>query len=115
MNPKERVARRKAPIFSVVPPASVIYEAQAMRYGAYDAPREDGSLGYKPFNWRATGVTASAYVDAAIRHILDWWDGENVAPDSLVHHLAHAKATLGIIIDALENGVLEGVDNDPER
>lgn len=111
-NPKTFMGKRKLPMFSVVSPASMIYEADAMRYGAFDAPRVDGKKGYGPFNWRENPIEASVYVDAAARHIMAWQDGEDLAADSLVHHLAHAKATLGIIIDALESGTL--IDDRPK-
>lgn len=111
-NPKTFMGKRKLPMFSVVSPASMIYEADAMRYGAFEAPRVDGKKGYGPFNWRENPIEASVYVDAAARHIMAWQDGEDLAADSLVHHLAHAKATLGIIIDALESGTL--IDDRPK-
>lgn len=94
-NPKDLIGLTKLPLFSVVPPSSLAYEAWAMR---------DGASKYGPFNWREKGVRISIYIDAAIRHILAYWDGEERAQDSNVHHLAHAKACLGIIIDALETG-----------
>lgn len=111
-NPKTFMGKRKLPMFSVVSPASMIYEADAMRYGAFEAPRVDGTKGYGPFNWRDNPIEASVYVDAAARHIMAWQDGEDLASDSLIHHLAHAKATIGIIIDALENGTL--IDDRPK-
>jgi hypothetical protein len=111
LNPKDAVGQSKVPIVSVIPPASIVHEAAAMRYGAHEAPRKDGGKGYGPYNWRSAQVRASIYVDAAIRHILDWWDGEDLAPDSKVHHLGHAKAGLGILLDAMETGNL--VDDRP--
>jgi hypothetical protein len=102
-NPKTLMGRRKVPMLSVIPPASLIYEAEAMNYGAFEAVRADGSKGYGPFNWRDQPIEAGVYVDACIRHLLQWWDGEECADDSGVHHLGHAKATLGILIDAIEN------------
>jgi len=113
INPKDRMGIAKLPILSVVPAASIIHEAAALRYGAHQAPRKDGGAGYGPYNWRTTDVRASIYVDAAIRHVMDWWDGEDIAADSGVHHLGHAKAGLGILLDALEIGRL--VDDRPPR
>lgn len=111
-NPKDLLGIKKVPAFSVVPPASLIYEALAMQYGAYLAARADGTLGYGPYNWRDNKVIAHIYVDAAVRHLMSWWDGEENASDSRVPHLAHAKACLGILIDALESGNL--VDDRPK-
>lgn len=110
-NPKTLTGALKVPVLSVVPSASIIGEAEAMRYGAFEAPRVDGSKGYGPFNWRDQNIEAMTYIDAAIRHLMSWTDGEELAPDSLVHHLKHAKASLGILIDAMEHGTW--IDNRP--
>ncbi len=110
-NPKDLLGVKKVPLLSVIPPASLIVEGVAMRYGAYLAPRIDGKLGYGPYNWRENPVIASIYVDAAFRHLLGWWDGEENAADSGVPHIGHAKACLGIIADAKAHGNL--VDDRP--
>lgn len=96
VNPKDLIGSKKVPM-SLLPVAGLIHEAMAMR---------DGAGKYGPHNWREYKVIASIYVDACIRHILDWFDGEECAPDSGQHHLGHAKACLGIILDAMENGKL---------
>lgn len=106
MNPKDIVGLKKVQL-SVVPPVSIIYEALAMQYGAFLAPKADGTFGYGPFNWRDQPISASQYYSAMLRHLMDWWDGENLAPDSLVHHLGHLKAGAGIVLDAMEVGVLK--------
>lgn len=110
MNPKDAIGRRKLAILSVVPPASIIHEARAMTFGAFHAGT-DGK-GYGPFNWRDQPVTLSVYLDAIERHLLAFVDGEDVAGDSKVHHLAHVKAGCGIILDAMENGSL--IDDRPK-
>ena len=102
VNPKDLIGVTKVPILSVVPPASLIYEGVAMR---------DGAKKYGPYNWRAKKVVASIYVDALLRHVMDWWDGEENAPDSGAPHLGHAKACAGILADAIETGNL--VDDRP--
>lgn len=103
VNPKTLSGRQKLPMLSVAPPAAIIYMAQAMRYGAYDARRTDGSKGYGPYNWREQDIEAMIYVDAAMRHLLAWVDGEGEDADSKVHPLAHVLATVGILVDAIEN------------
>lgn len=100
-NPKTAFGSAK-PSITKVPPASLIYQALGMMNGAKK---------YGPYNWRENEVTASIYVDAAMRHLLAWFDGEAIAQDSGVPHLAHAIASLGIIIDALETGNL--IDDRP--
>ncbi len=90
VNPKDLQGVKKPPLH-LVAPVSVLHEAMAML---------DGAQKYGPFNWRDKRVVASIYVAAAKRHIDLWFEGEQVAQDSGVHHLGHAKACLGIILDA---------------
>lgn len=66
----------------------------------------DGMLKYGRSNWRASGVRASIYFDAANRHLNAWFEGEESDPDSGVPHLAHALACLAIIVDAQAAGKL---------
>jgi hypothetical protein len=74
----------------------------------------DGAKKYGPANWREDPVSTSTYINAAYRHILAYFDGgETSAEDSGVHHLGHAAACLGIILDAEEQGTL--VDDRPTR
>lgn len=101
-NPKDLIGVVKPPI-SLVPPVSIIQEAMALR---------DGAAKYGPYNWRANKVQASIYIDALNRHVMAWLDGEDYAQDSGVHHLAHAKACLGILLDAEANGCL--IDDRPQ-
>ncbi|WP_154072251.1 dATP/dGTP diphosphohydrolase domain-containing protein [Bradyrhizobium erythrophlei] len=82
---------------SVVPGIALFHEAMAMM---------DGARKYGPFNWRDNAVMARIYVAAALRHIQYWAAGEEVAKDSGVHHLGHARACLGIILDAQATGNL---------
>jgi hypothetical protein len=60
----------------------------------------DGARKYGMYNWREKGVSASVYYDAAMRHLMSWWDGEDNADDSKVHHLGHAAACMMILMDA---------------
>lgn len=102
-NPKDLIGAKK-PRLSLVPPSSIIYQALAMQNGADK---------YGPYNWRSNKVIASIYLDAAMRHLQCFLDGEQNAPDSGVPHLAHALASIGIIVDALETGNL--IDDRPVR
>lgn len=120
-NPKTLMGNQKVPILSVVPPASIIAQATAMRCGAYLAPRIDGKRGYGPYNWRDQPIEAHIYVDAAMRHIMQWFDGDEfelIRDDEgrvidEVNHLSFALATLGILIDAKVNGTL--IDDRPRN
>lgn len=100
-NPKTLMGNLKVSPLSVVPMSALVLEAEAMRYGAYEAPRKDGGKGYGPFNWRDNKIEYLVYADAAMRHIISAVDREDVDPDSNCWHLAHARATLGILIDAI--------------
>lgn len=112
MNPKDKLASKKVDL-SLVPPASIIYEAQAMEFGGLSGMTTRGvqGHGYGPFNWRENKVNARVYIAAAMRHLLSYLDGEDVADDSKVHHLGHAKACCGIVLDAMETGNL--IDDRP--
>jgi hypothetical protein len=63
---------------------------------------QNGVTKYGKYNWRESKVPAATYVDAAIRHLLSWNDGEEYADDSGVHHLAHAMACCAVLLDAVE-------------
>jgi len=66
----------------------------------------DGALKYGRSNFRVIGVRASIYYDAARRHLNAWFEGEDIDPDSGLPHLAHALATIAIVIDAQAAGKL---------
>ncbi len=89
-NPKTAIGLTK-PSFSNVPAPALLPMMKAFA---------DGKQKYGRFNWREKGVTASVYYDAAQRHLMAYWDGEDRASDSGVHHLGHAMACLAIILDA---------------
>lgn len=66
----------------------------------------DGMLKYGRSNWRAAGVRASIYIDAAKRHLDKWFEGQDVDDDSGIPHFAHALACLAILVDAQAAGKL---------
>lgn len=103
-NPKDLLGVKKVPSFSVVPTTGMIYEELAM---------QDGAAKYGPFNWREHPVQAMVYIDALGRHIKAWVAGQEIDPKSGKPHLGHAKACIGIIIDAFETGNL--IDNRPKN
>ena len=96
-NPKDLIGVKKPPTLSVIPSTALLAQGQAMQNGAEK---------YGAFNWRQHRVLASIYVDAAMRHLVAWYDGESHAEDSGVHHLGHAMACMGILIDAEELDML---------
>jgi hypothetical protein len=102
-NPKDKYGLAKVPL-GLVPASSIIYQALAQR---------DGAGKYGPFNWREKPIKVSIFYDAALRHLLAWWDREELAEDSGVPHLGHALACIGIIIDAIEFGNV--IDDRPPK
>lgn len=93
-NPKDSIGVRKAPMHAV-PPRVQIEEGLALL---------EGEIKYGGYNWRKAGVRASVYFDAALRHLYQWWEGEDIDPDSGLSHLIKAKACLTVLRD----GMLEG-------
>lgn len=115
-NPKTLMGALKVPNLSVTPFTALIRMGQALQYGAYHAPRADGTKGYGPFNWRDQDIEYMTYTEAAIRHIASAADREDVDPDTgdlQVWHLAEAMATLAILIDAIEHKKV--IDNRPKN
>lgn len=101
-NPKDLVGAKK-PRLSLIPPAGLVYAALAM---------ENGAAKYSSYNWREKKVQAMIYLEACMRHILSYQDGEENARDSGLPHLAHALSCLLILIDAKETGNM--IDNRPK-
>src|SRR6185437_14882194 len=102
-NPKT-IHGDKKPDMSLVPPVAILSEARVMQLGAAK---------YGPYNWRERTVSARVYTAAAMRHILQWQDGEDIDPESGESHLAHARACLAIIMDA--QSIRKFNDNRPVR
>lgn len=100
-NPKDLLGQQRVPLW-LIPGPALIHQALAHRNGA---------VKYGPFNWRENGVHVSIYTSAAMRHLLDYIDGEDRAVDSRVHHLAHAAACCNILLDCTELGNL--IDDRP--
>lgn len=100
-NPKTIYGQAKPPL-GLVPGAAMVHLAEALREG-----REK----YGDANWRKDPVSASTYYSAGLRHLVEWWDGEDVDPKSMCLHLAHAMANCAILLDAMEAGTL--IDDRP--
>ena len=93
-NPKAAVGAKKLPVH-YVPPALMLGAAEAMA---------DGAKKYGPYNFRESQIAAGVYMGAMLRHLFTWWDGEDIAQDSGVHHIKHVAACAGLILDAMECG-----------
>jgi hypothetical protein len=101
-NPKQAYGDKKVPL-QFVPPVAEVYLGLALKEGARK---------YGAYNWRDTSVESMTYIGAARRHIGAFLDGEDIDPESGNPHLAHAMASLAILVDAQENGTL--IDNRPK-
>ena len=90
-NPKDAIGCRKASM-SVVP-ANVIMEIAVGML--------EGGCKYGRHNYRAMGVRSSVYYDATMRHLMAWWEGEDIDPDSGISHITKAIASLVVLRDAM--------------
>lgn len=70
-----------------------------------------GEKKYGPFNWRKAPIRATVYISAAMRHLAQWMDGEDIDAESGLSHLAHVRAGMGIMLDANATGNL--IDDRP--
>lgn len=101
MNPKDISGATKPPL-ALVPSALKIWVAMVQKHGMEK---------YGLYNWRDNPVSLMTYCNAAMRHIEQLVDGEEVCPDSGLPHAAHAAASMGIILDAQSIGNL--IDDRP--
>lgn len=101
-NPKDKLGEKKVSI-TKIPPVAILHTAAAMVNGADK---------YGPYNWREKNVISHIYIDAAMRHLMSWWEGEEKAEDSGVHHLGHVMACCAILLDAQANNNL--IDDRPK-
>lgn len=95
-NPKDAIGVRKAPLSCV--PMNVVAELGVAML--------EGASKYGRHNWREAGVRSSVYFDAAMRHLIAWWEGEDTDPDSGLPHVIKAMATLTVLRDADYAGML---------
>lgn len=90
-NPKDAIGSTK-PALSVLS-MPVLYEAAA--------GLSEGACKYGRSNYRVIGVRASIYYDATMRHLASYWEGENIDPDSGIHHVSKAISSLFVLRDAM--------------
>jgi hypothetical protein len=90
-NPKDAVGIRKACVSTV--PGPVILELGVAML--------EGALKYGRHNYRVVGVRASVYYDALMRHMICWWEGEDIDPDSGLSHITKALACLTVLRDSM--------------
>jgi len=92
-NPKDAIGISKVPMSTLSMPVLL-----RMGLGMLE-----GALKYRRHNYRVYGVRASVYYDATMRHLADWWEGEDLDPDSNVglHHIDKALSSLHVLRDAM--------------
>lgn len=95
-NPKDAVGIKKVP-FSTVPMEVVAEIGLGMM---------EGAMKYGRHNYRTIGVRGSVYFDATMRHLVSWWEGEDIDPDSGLSHISKALASLAVLRDAMINDKL---------
>lgn len=102
-NPKDAVGIAKA--YASTIPRQVLWEVGLAML--------EGSLKYGRHNYRKAGVRASVYYDACTRHMDQWWEGEDIDPDSGLSHITKAIAGLVVLRDAMLNNLW--ADDRPPR
>lgn len=109
-NPKDIVGIRKAPMSTVS--AAVMAELGVAML--------EGASKYGRHNYRAVGVRSSVYYDGTMRHLMAWWEGEDIDPDTCaideqtgepdlstgVSHITKAIASLVVLRDAMLQGMV---------
>lgn len=74
---------------SLIPVYAQIEEAKVYGMGAEK---------YAPHNWRR-GYPWSWSYDAMQRHLAQFWNGEDIDPESGLPHLAHARWHTGVLLE----------------
>ncbi len=95
-NPKDAIGCNKLPIH--------LWPSTATMLGSIALL--NGALKYGRSNFRAVGVRASIYYDAACRHLDAWFEGEETDPEDGVDNLGAVLACIAIIVDARAAGKL---------
>lgn len=90
-NPKDAVGIAKVPMSTVSGPVMMEIGLAMM----------EGALKYGRHNYRVAGIRFSVYYDALMRHMMAWWEGEDIDPASGVSHVTKALATLVVLRDAM--------------
>ena len=103
-NPKDSVGTKKWRYFSTIPLTVVAEIGIAL---------VEGARKYGRHNYRVTGVKSSVYVDAAIGHIAQWYEGEDIDVDSNLSHITKAIASLVVLRDAMIQDML--IDDRPPK
>lgn len=96
---------RKQAVFANIPIYAQVMKARVHGFGIFKYPDEGGAP-----NW-TKGTPWSWMYDAAQRHLLAFWSGETINPESGLPHLAHAAWMLDILMEFEFKGL--GTDDRP--
>lgn len=102
-NPKDAIGIKKVPMSVLSGPVFMEVALGMM----------EGACKYGRHNFRETGVRASVYFDATMRHLWAWWEGEDIDPDSELSHVTKAISSLMVLRDAMIRDMLND-DRPPE-
>jgi hypothetical protein len=102
-NPKDVLGSSRVPL-TTVSAYAIAEESLAM---------VEGLCKYGKYNYRGVGARISIYLDAAMRHLMKFQNGEERDPETGVHHLGSVRACMGIILDCAAMGNL--MDDRPPR
>lgn len=91
VNPKDLIGATKPPQHCV--PMPVLWEIGMAMF--------EGGWKYRDHNYRKIGVQASAYYDAARRHLDAWWEGEDIDPKSGLNHITKVMSCLTVLRDCM--------------
>jgi hypothetical protein len=86
----------------LLPPLALYAEAEVFTYGAGK---------YDEYNW-LTGILYMRLIASTLRHLLKWVAGIEYDAESGLHHIAHARANLGMLLELIMRG-REDLDNRP--
>jgi hypothetical protein len=78
----------------LLPPAALEDLAQVLTMGAKK---------YGDWNWHG-GIKYSRLYAATLRHLLAWWDGDDLDAESGLNHLAHAMCNVAFLLQFISEG-----------
>jgi len=86
--------------YGLLPPFALEETVKVLTFGAQK---------YERGNWQKVPDSKRRYFDAMERHIWAWKKGEQLDPESGIHHLAHAMCCLMFLY---EHDIIYSVNND---
>lgn len=92
-NPKDLVGSKKVSLSRVSS-----FVLMDMSLGMLEGDRKYGG-----HNYRVAAVRASVYYEATMRHLMAWWEGEDIDKASGLSHITKALSSLAVLRDAMHN------------